>query len=875
MKRLERFLAGRLCQGLVDAYAIGYANNSTEPRRKAELADTFRVELLRHLNLDAGSSSSVVERIWSELTAMVRLSIDRLKNAGDIASNDLILLSQLDSMKAGGSILDVAIRSRQRVSHDAERVQSALDLVQEIRRAGTVVFSEMLMPHAKESHRVKIDELYVVRMLELLPIEWQSYQADVKFAEQDTSLVAERDIIDRRFVLLGNPGAGKTTFVRKLLNSTCKEDVDRLAPLVLELKSWAQKNASLTELLTSHLKATLQVDATEASVGDALALGLGLVVFDGLDEVVDVNDRRNLVLAIEAFAQKYPLAKIVVSSRREGYQSSPLNPLLFSTYRIPGYTQDQVEDYVRKWFRLMAKFDQGVEAEFKIERFIEESVHAAELRSNPLMLSLLCLLYQYEGYIPENRSQVYEECSELLFRRWDRIRKVDTAVRSDIRGHHLVEEIASHFFRHQGSQGGERELVLRTIVKDFLYANIVDDEFRAGEYADEFLQHCAGRAWLLTLVGTSTRGERLFGFTHRTFMEYFAACHIARFASGADELADRLAAIIKSEASEVICQLAIDRFGERNANGVDDAFRHLIFGSRTLEMKYNARHLAFAVRALEFLRPTPRTVRAIIRAALRELQRTEDYYNYGSVAQLRKRFTDLLDEVCKDTLAEDPKSRAEQETAGGARLYLSENDLHKRTDLHWLAQNARRALVARLLGGAVPLREYRTAVGVGCLSGFRGKPSAEGSITGPLAQALSMAGSSGFMSKALEQMLRVVSQDPAWLAPMAKEDLIDLYEHIAEISDWQQTFLFGARRPVLSQHIVGFSHLCSALVVEGARCDSLDCVRGGLRFGFGIDGQELPEADDRPQVADLMAGSPYITFNTRWRRYLSSWVSAD
>ncbi len=102
-----------------------------------------------------------------------------------------------------------------------------------------------------------------------------------------------------------------------------------------------------------------------------------------------------------------------------------------------------------------------------------------------------------------------------------------------------------------------------------------------------------GGYWLPS--GGSVRGERLFAFSHRTFMEYFAACYISRHADNATALVAELAPIIEAGASDVICHLAMDRFGERTLNGLDDTIHYLLFGSLNLEHKVNYRFLRFIV----------------------------------------------------------------------------------------------------------------------------------------------------------------------------------------------------------------------------------------------------------------------------------------
>jgi hypothetical protein len=249
------------------------------------------------------------------------------------------------------------------------------------------------------------------------------------------------------------------------------------------------------------------------------------------------------------------------------------------------------------------------------QRFLAESVHASDLRANPLMLSLLCMLYRYEGYIPENRPRVYEECSELLFWRWDKIRHIGTPLATETKAHYLIQELAYFFFSHQSAQGGVEEYILRKVLEEYLRRHVIGEQGRARSMADDFLEYCAGRAWLLTRVGSSPRGERLFGFTHRTFMEYFAACYLVRQYPSVKLLVPILRKLIDEGASEVIPQIAIQKFDENAADGLDDCLLMLAFESISLTVKVRVPYLPFALRCLTFLRPSPLTFEKLILAS--------------------------------------------------------------------------------------------------------------------------------------------------------------------------------------------------------------------------------------------------------------------
>jgi hypothetical protein len=63
-----------------------------------------------------------------------------------------------------------------------------------------------------------------------------------------------------------------------------------------------------------------------------------------------------------------------------------------------------------------------------------------DLRANPLLLSLMCILYRGEGSLPRNRAEVYEQCANLLFHRWDARRHIH----QDLRVGHLLQPALQH-----------------------------------------------------------------------------------------------------------------------------------------------------------------------------------------------------------------------------------------------------------------------------------------------------------------------------------------------------------------------------------------------------------------------------------------------
>ena len=181
-----------------------------------------------------------------------------------------------------------------------------------------------------------------------------------------------------------------------------------------------------------------------------------------------------------------------------------------------------------------------VEAE--AQAFLTESASANYLRSNPLLLSLMCILYRGEGSLPRDRTGIYARCAELLIRKWDEMRWIHR----ELRDSHLVEPAIWHLawwlFTRDDPQVVVTEHRLIEEITNFLRKRGFESVELARATAREFAESCSGRMWVLSDMGTAANGEKLYSFTHRTFMEYFTAVHLATVADTPEDLAHALGA---------------------------------------------------------------------------------------------------------------------------------------------------------------------------------------------------------------------------------------------------------------------------------------------------------------------------------------------
>ncbi|MYX58252.1 NACHT domain-containing protein [Streptomyces sp. SID8382] len=531
---------------------------------------------------------------------------------------------------------NIAFRDLVDIAGDSRRFEAARNCLYDIRVASADYYSEVNLAHAlshsQEGFRFERDTLYVSRNL-------RKHNATDGVSDEFLSVPRSRP----RCVVIGNPGVGKSTMVQHIVHKLSSNDSEvghDFAPLVIQCKEFASpdSNTFILDSILRSLRDNLQLEVEKQVASDVLTLGRAFVVFDGIDEIIDIRRRQQFVRAVEAFACRYPLAPILVTARRIGYQKAPLARNEFSLYELDDFSNEQVDEYTAKWFHATGR------GEDERIAFLRESESIPDVRVNPLMLSLLCALYRARGYIPRNRRAVYQACADLMFQRWDSMRQIEQPMDHRHYGTRLMQELALFFYRSQAAQGGVEERQLRRIITTFFTdtASVEPDE--ASRRAQDFLDFCADRAWLLTSQGTTDRGERLFGFTHRTFMEYFSAEAIVRRSRSLEDIVAEVAKAHEKDSSSVLADVIVQCADEKYDRGAEDIIVGLLDRTRSLGKVQASKYISLSLRILNSA-PVPRVITDAVFNGL------FDYWERSEVETTEQSAAALFD------LYRDPRSR--------------------------------------------------------------------------------------------------------------------------------------------------------------------------------------------------------------------------
>jgi hypothetical protein len=413
-------------------------------------------------------------------------------------------------------------------------------------------------------------------------------------------------------------------------------------------------NCSILEFIQLTAVSKYQLPSPPLGAFEYLLLnGRAVVIFDGLDELLDTSYRQTISGDVESFCSFYPSVPVLVTSREVGYKEAPLDEEKFEIFRLGSFDNDQAKEYVEKWFLVTEPEVEGEQHGRKVKAFLNESKVVPDLCSNPLMLALLCNIYRGEGYIPRNRPDVYEKCAVMLFERWDRSRGIQVSLPFESRIIFAMMYLAHWIYTNETLQGGVTERQLIAEATAYLCQRQYEDCDEAERAAYAFIEFCRGRAWVFTDTGTMKEGERLYQFTHRTFLEFFAASHLVRVSRSPENLKETLLPRIARGEWDVVAQLAFRIQDKQTEEAGDEILNALIKATPAIEENGTWNQLSFAARCLKFMVPSPQVRRDIavsciefcINWGLKQLEGERLLYQEVEVFDVGKPTQELMTEL--------------------------------------------------------------------------------------------------------------------------------------------------------------------------------------------------------------------------------------
>jgi len=366
--------------------------------------------------------------------------------------------------------------------------------------------------------RIKINQqISTKRYLDLIALKENEHHYK-KWLSKERSRESENpmNILSdfNRVIILGKPGCGKTTLF-KFLSLLYTGSIHNISitkqgsciPFIMVLREFHDKDIDLMGYIVETFR-NCGFPYPSEFINRVLKQGKFLLMLDGLDEISYIK-QNDVKKQVETLIAEYNEIKIVISCRIAAFKQTYEG---FYEFEIDDFDQIQKYRFVRKWFKTNVKLSNG------LIKAIKSQPRLSELAENPLLLSLICILYQRNLDIPKNQVELYEKCINTMLNEWDISRGfrrcTDYEKLSDLKKIRLFNYLAYYFFIKN-----EKIFHAKELIKEIGYYikryGIGFDE------SSQILKEIESHHGILIPISV-----RAYCFSHLTFQEYFTACYL-------------------------------------------------------------------------------------------------------------------------------------------------------------------------------------------------------------------------------------------------------------------------------------------------------------------------------------------------------------
>jgi len=370
-----------------------------------------------------------------------------------------------------------------------------------------------------------------------------------------------------RVAIVGDPGAGKTTMLRHLAVLLAKRLSNSLPhlPLVVDLHSLGH-SPLLERVEPERLVVAWLAEQIERTIPSArpveewlrgrLEAGEAVLLLDGLDEVAgatigEAGPYRIISRALASLTDSYPDAPVLITCRHAHVGRFVSIPKNFQVLETCDFEWEHVNWFLDVWFR--GHPDTGKALKINLKR----NIRIRGLAANPLLLALICIVFQRRGSLPQRRADIYRRCVDVLLAEWDASRGKDRFLRFTLEHKEDLLRRVAWRFHESGQRYVPREELIRLIGSFLPMIRLRESD------AEAILDEISAFHGLL-----KDFGHGWYGFHHFTLQEHFAVEHITswqrldtaislRHRSWWREIIRLYAG--KGDCTELICRLANER----------------------------------------------------------------------------------------------------------------------------------------------------------------------------------------------------------------------------------------------------------------------------------------------------------------------------
>ncbi|MCI2424900.1 HEAT repeat domain-containing protein, partial [Candidatus Acetothermia bacterium] len=313
-----------------------------------------------------------------------------------------------------------------------------------------------------------------------------------------------RAIRNKKIVVKGDPGSGKTTLTRYIAYSLCRdrnkscpnERATDLIPLVIDLKDWASKGGiTLSEYSAKYALKNSGFEKTIKPLTEHwLKSGKCIILCDGLDEIAQKNKDSTIQSLQNLASGDYKNCHILVTTRIVGYNNELSG---WQHYEVMSLKKENISQYAEDYFK--KKNPPFLSA-------LKKTPQMGPFSKNPLLLQILCFVFDKQKLVlPARRVELYKTAvREMLGLRKP---EIPFPIKEKV-----LQEIA--YCLLEGKEVFE-EGDLREIIKGSL------ERAKEKYDVDDVLKEIVEKSGLLCRLS-----DDRYIFLHLTFQEYLCACHL-------------------------------------------------------------------------------------------------------------------------------------------------------------------------------------------------------------------------------------------------------------------------------------------------------------------------------------------------------------
>lgn len=314
-------------------------------------------------------------------------------------------------------------------------------------------------------------------------------------------------------VVAGHPGSGKTSLQNYLMYLWANSNSNHMV-LLCSLKDY--DSTLYGDLSVFLLSKTYFLKKQSITFLEGLQLFDNhkcIILLDGLDEVPN-GSYNEFVKQLNNFINKFRSISIILTTRIDGFRGKKEKDFVkWKIYSISNLDDFQIESFVKNWFQN--------KEEYKVMSLLQKlkEPRIRDLASRTFLLALICLVFEENSKLGNNRSELYEQATDYL--EGSRFMNSHYTIKQARRS--ILKDIALTYLQLNSQEINSE--VLMAIVNS-------SSSNELGISPRYFLDS------LVEDTGIMQKKGDTYIFTHKSFQEYYSALALKDLVKGKELLLD-------------------------------------------------------------------------------------------------------------------------------------------------------------------------------------------------------------------------------------------------------------------------------------------------------------------------------------------------